>query len=51
MRSHGYIKNDFDVSKWAAPDFLETAAKELVNERWAKLTGDKLPTVSTARLG
>ncbi len=26
MLSHGYIKNDFDVSKWAAPEFLEQAA-------------------------
>jgi len=23
MLSHGYIKNDFDVNKWAAPEFLE----------------------------
>ena len=23
MLSHGYIKNDFDVHKWAAPEFLE----------------------------
>ncbi len=50
MLSHGYIKNDFDVHKWAAPEFLESAAKELINERWLKVTGDKLPTVS-ARLG
>jgi len=51
MLSHGYIKNDFDVKKWAAPEFLEQAAKELINERWAKVTGDKLPTASTARIG
>lgn len=43
MLSHGYIKNDFDVGKWAAPEFLEQAAKELLNERWAKVTADKLP--------
>jgi hypothetical protein len=30
-RSVGYIKNDFDVQKWAAPEFLEQAAKELIN--------------------
>ena len=30
MLSHGYIKNDFDVQKWAAPEFLEQAAKELL---------------------
>jgi ABC-type nitrate/sulfonate/bicarbonate transport system substrate-binding protein len=26
MLSHGYIKNDFDVHEWAAPEFLEQAA-------------------------
>ena len=30
MLSHGYIKNDFDVHEWAAPEFLEQAAKELL---------------------
>ena len=43
MLSHGYIKNDFDVQKWAAPEFLEQAAKELLEEKWKKVTGDKLP--------
>ena len=28
MLSHGYIKNDFDVDEWAAPEFLEKAAQE-----------------------
>jgi ABC-type nitrate/sulfonate/bicarbonate transport system substrate-binding protein len=51
MLSHGYIKNDFDVNKWAAPEFLEQAAKDLINERWEKVTGEKLPSKSTARLG
>jgi ABC-type nitrate/sulfonate/bicarbonate transport system substrate-binding protein len=51
MVSHGYIKNDFDVHKWAAPEFLEQAAKELINERWVKVTGDKLLEASAARLG
>jgi ABC-type nitrate/sulfonate/bicarbonate transport system substrate-binding protein len=50
MLSHGYIKSDFDVQRWAAPEFLEAAAKELIEERWQKVTGDKLPTPS-ARLG
>ena len=36
MLSHGYIKNDFDVQKWAAPEFLEQAAKELLEEQWKK---------------
>ena len=43
MLSHGYIKNDFDVQKWAAPEFLEQAAKELIEERWQKVTAAKLP--------
>ncbi|MEI6634238.1 MAG: ABC transporter substrate-binding protein [Chlamydiota bacterium] len=51
MLSHGYITHDFDVKKWAAPEFLEAAAKELINERWKKVTGDKLPTASAARIG
>jgi hypothetical protein len=50
MLSHGYIKRDFDVKKWAAPEFLESAAKELVQERWKKVTGDKLPAAA-ARIG
>jgi hypothetical protein len=51
MKSHGYIKNDFDVQKWAAPEFLEQAAKELLEERWKKVTGDKVPTLPAARIG
>jgi ABC-type nitrate/sulfonate/bicarbonate transport system substrate-binding protein len=43
MLKHGYIKNDFDVKKWAAPKFLEQAAKELLEEKWKKVTADKLP--------
>jgi ABC-type nitrate/sulfonate/bicarbonate transport system substrate-binding protein len=43
MLSHGYIKKDFDVQKWAAPEFIEKAAKELLEERWTKETGSKLP--------
>ena len=38
MLSHGYIKNDFDVQKWAAPEFLEQAAKELLELEWKKTT-------------
>jgi ABC-type nitrate/sulfonate/bicarbonate transport system substrate-binding protein len=51
MLSHGYIKNDFDVYKWAAPEFLEQAAKELLEERWQKMTTEKLPEASMLRLG
>ncbi len=43
MLKKGYIKNDFDVHKWAAPEFLEQAARELLEEKWKKVTGDKLP--------
>jgi ABC-type nitrate/sulfonate/bicarbonate transport system substrate-binding protein len=43
MLSHGYIKHDFDVHKWAAPEFLEQAAKELLGEQWKKATTAKLP--------
>jgi len=43
MLSHGYIKNDFDVNEWAAPEFLEQAARELLEEEWKKRTASKLP--------
>ena len=43
MFSHGYIKNDFDVYEWAAPEFLEQAARELLEEEWKKRTTSKLP--------
>jgi ABC-type nitrate/sulfonate/bicarbonate transport system substrate-binding protein len=43
MLSHGYIKNDFDVRTWAAPEFLEQAAKELLEVQWKKTTAAKLP--------
>jgi ABC-type nitrate/sulfonate/bicarbonate transport system substrate-binding protein len=46
MLSHGYIKNDFDVNQWAAPEFLEKAAKELLEERWKKVTRSKLPNAT-----
>jgi ABC-type nitrate/sulfonate/bicarbonate transport system substrate-binding protein len=51
MLSHGYIKNDFDVHEWAAPAFLEQAAKELIEQQWKKATGDKLPEASSLRIG
>ncbi|MCX5880346.1 MAG: ABC transporter substrate-binding protein, partial [Deltaproteobacteria bacterium] len=34
MLKNGYIKKDFDVQKWAAPEFLEQAAKELLEQQW-----------------
>jgi len=56
MLSHGYMKNDFDVNEWAAPEFLEQAARELLEEEWRKRTTSKLPKTagplaSGARLG
>ena len=43
LLSHGYIKKDFDVHEWAAPEFLEQAARELLEEEWKKRTTSKLP--------
>jgi ABC-type nitrate/sulfonate/bicarbonate transport system substrate-binding protein len=56
MLSHGYIKHDFDVQKWAVPKFLEQAAKELLEQQWKKVTKAKLPEASellatTQRIG
>ena len=51
MLSHGYIKNDFDVQTWAAPEFLEQAAKEVIEEQWKKVTAAKLPEPTALRLG
>ena len=43
LLSHGYIKNDFDVNAWAAPEFFEKAAQELLEEEWKKRSMAKLP--------
>lgn len=57
MLSHGYIENDFDVYEWAAPEFLERAATELLEEEWQKRSMARLPQATTleeamtARLG
>jgi len=51
MFSHGYIKNDFDVQEWAAPEFLEQAAKELLEDEWATRTAAKLPVGSPSPWG
>jgi len=42
MLSHGYIKNDFDVDEWAAPEFLEQAVREWLEEEWASKSWSKL---------
>ena len=56
MLSHGYIQNDFDVHEWAAPEFLEQAARDLSEEEWAKRSMSRLPEgtelhAATTRLG
>ncbi len=56
MLKHGYIKNDFDVEKWARPDFLEQAATEVLKEEWEKRSWSKLEKgggleAETVRLG
>ena len=43
MFSHGYIKRDFDVHEWAAPQFFEQAARELLEEEWKMRSMAKLP--------
>jgi ABC-type nitrate/sulfonate/bicarbonate transport system substrate-binding protein len=50
MLKYGYIRNDFDVHEWAAPEFLEQAAKELVLAQWEKIELEKLSKPS-GRLG
>ena len=47
MFSHGYIENDFDVFEWAAPEFLEKAAAELLEEEWKKRSMARLPEQTT----
>ena len=58
MLSHGHIKRDFDVHEWAAPEFLEEAAKQLLEEEWGRVTmaqdrhpGDPRRRARAARLG
>ena len=45
MLEHGYIKNDFDVYKWAAPEFFEQAARELLDDAIQMKTMEKIPTM------
>ena len=47
MLSHGYIENDFDVFEWAAPEFLEQAAKELLEEEWKLRSKARLPEATS----
>jgi ABC-type nitrate/sulfonate/bicarbonate transport system substrate-binding protein len=45
MLKHGYIKNDFDVEKWAAPEFLAQAGKELLEDAIKIKKMEKIPTM------
>ena len=50
MVSHGYIKNDFDVDEWAAPEFLEQAADGGAQGGvGAKRSWSKLPAAAASR--
>ena len=51
MLSHGYIHNDYDVNEWAAPQFLEEAAKQLLEEEWKMITTSKLPEPTELQMG
>jgi len=35
-----------DVQKWAAPEFLEQAAKALIEGRWKTVTTEKIPATT-----
>ena len=43
MLSHGYSETDMDVFEWAAPEFMEKAAEELLEEEWKKRSQAILP--------
>jgi len=45
MLKHGYIKNDFDVYEWAAPEFFEQAASELLEDMVEMKAMEKIPTM------
>jgi len=50
MLKHGYIKNDFDVGKWAAPEFFDQAARELLEGMIDERSLEKIPTLK-GRIG
>jgi len=50
MLKHGYIKNDFDVNEWAAPEFFKQAASELLEDTVKMKTLEKIPTMK-GRIG
>jgi hypothetical protein len=44
------MKHDFDVQKWAAPEFFEQAASELLDDAVKTKTLEKIPTMQ-GRIG
>jgi ABC-type nitrate/sulfonate/bicarbonate transport system substrate-binding protein len=50
MLKQGYIKNDFDVEKWAAPEYFEQAATELLADAVEKRKMEAVPTMQ-GRIG
>jgi ABC-type nitrate/sulfonate/bicarbonate transport system substrate-binding protein len=51
MLKEDFIKNDFDVNKWAAPEFLEQAARELLEAEWKMRSLDRLPKAAAPLSG
>ena len=45
MLKRGYIRNDFDVDEWAAPEFFEQAASELLADAVKMRTMEKIPAM------
>lgn len=50
MFKHGYIKNDFDVYEWAAPEFFDQAASELLDDLKGNRKSTKIP-IGRGRVG
>jgi len=51
MLKHGYIKNNFSVEEWAAPEFFEQAARELIEEEIEKKRRQKIHKSNEGRVG
>ena len=45
MLKQGYIKNNFVVDKWAAPEFLAQAGKEVLEDTIEMKKLEKIPTM------
>ena len=46
-----FLPGELSMREWATPEFLEQAAKELIEEKWQKVTTAKLPEATSLRLG